>query len=224
MSVKLADVAVPPLCEQMIRAGALVAMNVSGGKDSQAMTILLSRIVPRDRLVAVHAPLGEVEWEGVVPHIEATLPVGVPLVMAPVSSGKSLLDHVEERGKFPGIHQRWCTAGHKRGPIERELRRYLKLNPRLRRPPRQLPRHSPRRERRARETGSLAAQRPLELGRAQGLRLATDLRPLNRRRIPRHPRRGPVPALDLPVSIAMQLLLLHLLLARGSAPCGRTPP
>ena len=131
MPVTLADVAVPPRCEQMIRAGALVAINHSGGKDSQVMTILLSRIVPRDRLVAVHAPLGEVEWEGVVPHIEATLPAGVPLVMARVSSGKSLLDQVEERGMFPGIHQRWCTASHKRGPIERELRRYLKANPRF---------------------------------------------------------------------------------------------
>ena len=38
------------------------------------MTILLSRIVPRDQIVAVHAPLGEVEWPGTIEHIEATLP------------------------------------------------------------------------------------------------------------------------------------------------------
>ena len=50
------------------------------------MTILLSRIVPRDRLVAVHAPLGEVEWPGTVEHIQATLPGGVPLILAPVGS------------------------------------------------------------------------------------------------------------------------------------------
>ena len=131
MSSRIAEIRVPPECRQMIRAGALVAVSHSGGKDSQIMTILLSRIVPRARLVAVHAPLGEVEWEGIVPHVEATLSAGVPLIMAPVSSGKSLLDHVEERGKFPGIRQRWCTATHKRGPIERELRRFLKLNPRF---------------------------------------------------------------------------------------------
>ena len=64
MSSRIADVAVPPRCNEMIRAGALVAINTSGGKDSQAMTILLSRIVPRDQIVAVHAPLGEVEWPG----------------------------------------------------------------------------------------------------------------------------------------------------------------
>ena len=32
---------------------------------------------------------------------------------------------------FPGVRQRWCTAEHKRGPIERELRRYLKAHPRF---------------------------------------------------------------------------------------------
>ena len=74
MSVNLADIPVPPRCEETIRAGALVAINSSGGKDSQAMTVLLSRIVPREQLLVVHAPLGEVEWPGTVEHIESTLP------------------------------------------------------------------------------------------------------------------------------------------------------
>ena len=131
MSSRIADVPVPPWCNEMIRAGALVAINTSGGKDSQAMAILLTRIVPRAQLVAVHAPLGEVEWPGTIEHIEATLLAGVPLLFAPVASGKSLLDRVDERGMFPGVRQRWCTAEHKRGPIERELRRYLKAHPRF---------------------------------------------------------------------------------------------
>ena len=88
----------------MIRRGALIAVSSSGGKDSQAMTILLARTVPRDRLVVVHAPLGEVEWPGTVEHIEKTIPAGVPLILAPVASGKSLLELVEERGRFPGVH------------------------------------------------------------------------------------------------------------------------
>ena len=96
------------------------------------MGILLARIVPRDQLVAVHAPLGEVEWPGTVEHIESTIPPGSPLIMAETASEKSLLDRVEERGKWPGIRQRWCTAEHKRGPIERELRRYLKAHPHFR--------------------------------------------------------------------------------------------
>jgi len=115
----------------MIRRGALVAVNSSGGKDSQAMTILLARTVPHDQLVVIHAPLGEVEWPGTVEHIENTMPAGVPLIFARVASGKSLLERIEERGRFPGPQLRYCTSEHKTGPIERELRRYLKAHPRF---------------------------------------------------------------------------------------------
>ena len=131
MAADHADIRVPPECREMIHAGALLAINTSGGKDSQAMTILLSRIVPPDRLVAIHAPLGEVEWPGTIEHTRATLPAGVPLILAPVASGKTLLDRVEERGKWPDPARRWCTSDFKSGPIERELRRYLKANPRF---------------------------------------------------------------------------------------------
>ncbi len=93
------------------------------------MAIVLSRIVPRDQLLIVHAPLGEVEWPGVSSHVRDTIPPGVPLIMAPVTSGKSLLEQVEERGMWPSSSARWCTSGAKRGPIERELRRYLRAHP-----------------------------------------------------------------------------------------------
>ena len=124
-----AEIPVPPECREMIRRGALVAVNHSGGKDSQAMTILLSRIVPREQTIVVHAPLGEVEWPGTMAHIEATITEGVPLILAPVTSGKSLLDRIEERGRFPFPSVRWCTSSLKLGPIQRELRRYLKAHP-----------------------------------------------------------------------------------------------
>ena len=91
------------------------------------MTILLSRLVPRDRLVAVHAPLREVEWPGTIDHIRATLPEDVPLILAPVVSGKTLL----ERGMWPSASAQWCTSDFETGPIERELRRWLKANPRF---------------------------------------------------------------------------------------------
>ena len=107
-----ADLQVPPECRDMIRRGALVAVNHSGGKDSQSMTILLARIVPHDQLVVVHAPLGQVEWPGTVEHIENTIPAGVPLIFARTASGKSLLERVEERRKFPGPRTRFCTQGH----------------------------------------------------------------------------------------------------------------
>lgn len=125
------DIPIPRECRQLIRRGALVAINHSGGKDSQAMTVLLVRIVPRDQLIVVHAPLGEVEWPGTIEHIEHTIPRGVPLILAHVASGKTLLERVEERGLWPGVRQRFCTGDLKRTPIERELRRYLKANPRF---------------------------------------------------------------------------------------------
>ena len=126
-----AEIQVPPECRDMIRHGALVSVSSSGGKDSQAMTILLSRIVPRDQLLVVHAPLGEVEWPGTVEYIENTMPAGVPLILARTASGKSLLERVAERSMFPGPRTRFCTQDFKISPIERELRRYLKAHPRF---------------------------------------------------------------------------------------------
>lgn len=67
----------PPQCEKLIQACALVAINHSGGKNSPAMTILLSQIVPHDQLVAVYAPFGDVELPDTVEHIDETLPAGV---------------------------------------------------------------------------------------------------------------------------------------------------
>ena len=93
------------------------------------MSLLVAGVVPHDQIVAVHAPLGEVEWPGTIEHIERTLPDRVPLILAPVTSGKSLLDSIEERGRFPSPSVRWCTSSLKPGPIERELRHYLKAHP-----------------------------------------------------------------------------------------------
>ena len=124
------DLPVPAECRKLIDRGALVAISHSGGKDSQCMTILLSRVVPHEQLLVVHAPLGEVEWPGTIEHIQSTIPPGVPLMLAHTASGKSLLERIEERGRFPDSGRRFCTSDLKRGPIERELRRLLKDHPR----------------------------------------------------------------------------------------------
>ena len=127
----MSDSAIPITreCRKLTRGGALVVINNSGGKGRQAMTMLLSRIFPRDQLVVVHAPLGEVDLPGTVAHIEATIRVGVPFILAPVTSGKTLLDRIEKRGMFPSSSARWCTSDAKSSPIERKLRRYLKAHP-----------------------------------------------------------------------------------------------
>ena len=43
-----------------------------------------------------------------------------------------VMDRIEKRGRFPSLSVRWCTSEHKRGPIQRELRRYLKDHPQFR--------------------------------------------------------------------------------------------
>jgi len=121
----------PQACIAEIERGALFIINHSGGKDSQTMTILLERLVPRDQLLAVCAPLGEVEWGQTIEHIANTIPSGVPLVLAPIASGKTLLQRIEERGQFPDGKRRWCTSDFKSTPIEREIRRHLRANPRF---------------------------------------------------------------------------------------------
>ena len=116
---------------KQVQRGALFVVNHSGGKDSQAMTLVLARRIPLQQLLVIHAPLGEVEWPGTIEHIRATLPSGVPLIFAPVASGQTLLEKIEQRGQFPDPARRWCTSDFKRGPIEREIRRFLKSHPRF---------------------------------------------------------------------------------------------
>lgn len=120
--------AVPPTIDEMIDAGALFAVSHSGGKDSQVMMIRLCALVPPDQLVVVHAPLGRVEWPGTLAHIRATIG-DAPLILARART--DLLAMVRRRGSWPTPAIRQCTSDLKRGPIERELRRYLKANPRF---------------------------------------------------------------------------------------------
>ncbi len=119
---------------ELVFRGALFAVNHSGGKDSQAMLIRLLRVVPRRQLLVVHAALGEVEWEGALEHAkEQAGAAGVDFVVA--RAVKSFFEMVEHRFKvrpgpnspcWPSASNRQCTSDLKRGPIEREVRRYAK--------------------------------------------------------------------------------------------------
>jgi DNA sulfur modification protein DndC len=118
----------PREIRRLLEAGALFAVNNSGGKDSQAMLILLRAIIPAEQLLVVHAHLKGEEWEGVREHVEK-MSAGLPLVIAePV---KTFAQMVERRGMFPSPQQRQCTSDLKRGPIDREIRRYLAAHPRF---------------------------------------------------------------------------------------------
>jgi len=117
---------------QLVDRGALFVGNHSGGKDSQAMAIKLKRLVPADQLIFIHSHLEGVEWEGTLDHIKNTIgdsPLIVTVAIDNDGKTKTLEGMVRQRGMFPSPKNRQCTSDLKRGPIERELRRYLKQNP-----------------------------------------------------------------------------------------------
>lgn len=112
-----------------VEAGALVFCNHSGGKDSQALYLLLRDLVPAEQLVIIHADLGsDVEWEGVQDHIRATID-GRDLELAHAiyadGSSKDLLGYVERRGLWPSSSSRYCTSDLKRDPIAKQIRRIM---------------------------------------------------------------------------------------------------
>lgn len=115
-----------PQIRELIAAGFLFVVSTSGGKDSQAQTILLRQIIPPSQLLLVHAILPEVDWDGVEDHIHATSS-GLPIITAEAKT--TFFQMVERRQMFPSADNRQCTSDLKRGPINREVRRYLKANP-----------------------------------------------------------------------------------------------
>lgn len=115
--------------DHLIERGAIFYVSHSGGKDSQAMYIALSRVVPHDQIVVVHADLGKVEWDGVQDHINATIQHPLNVVRA----NKTFFDMVRHRAAtrpdvppWPSSATRQCTSDLKRGPIHKFIRNDMK--------------------------------------------------------------------------------------------------
>ena len=108
--------------KQLIENGAIFYCSHSGGKDSQAMYTMLSKVVPANQIVVVHANLGSVEWSGVIGHIEDNINHELNVVAA----GKTFLGMVEKRGMWPSPAYRQCTSDLKTGPIMKFIRNDLK--------------------------------------------------------------------------------------------------
>lgn len=123
-----------PDIDALIAAGALFVANHSGGKDSQAMLIKLAEIIPAAQLIVIHASLGDAEWEGALEHARAQAnAAGLPFIVA--HAVKTFFQMVEHRyavrpgpnsSCWPSASNRQCTSDLKRGPIEREVRRYAR--------------------------------------------------------------------------------------------------
>lgn len=123
-----------PELAQLIADDALFVANHSGGKDSKAMLIELLETIPRKQLIVVHASLGDVEWRGALEHAKQQADeASLPFIVA--TAVKTFLEMVEHRFKvrpnspcWPSAANRQCTSDLKRGPIEREVRRYAKAH------------------------------------------------------------------------------------------------
>lgn len=117
----------------LVRQGALVVVNHSGGKDSQALLIHLVEDlrIPLDQILVMHADLGPSEWEGTQEHAAMCaaaygLPLTVTHALDAAGKLKSIPAVAEQRGKFPDKARRWCTSDFKRGPIRRSINAHLK--------------------------------------------------------------------------------------------------
>lgn len=125
---------VPEDIKRLIDEGALFVSNHSGGKDSQVMLIKLLDIVPVKQMVVTYADLGRVVWPGSKRLAQQQAEnAGVPFIVA--KANKTLLGMVEKRfydrpevPSWPSSSTRQCTSDLKRGPIQREVRRYAKEN------------------------------------------------------------------------------------------------
>lgn len=119
----------------------VILINTSAGKDSQAMLDYVVELAEeagvRDRLIAVHADLGRVEWKGTRELAERQVAhYGLRFEVVSRAQG-DLLDQVEERaaklkaeGKdspaWPSSTARYCTSDHKRGQVATLMTRLAK--------------------------------------------------------------------------------------------------
>lgn len=123
---------------ECLRQNALFVLNLSGGKDSQAMWLYLTRglQIPLSNIYAIHADLPGADWPkvrlpsgriapSVIDHLQATTELPVDVVVARWGSGEiktfdSLVRHAKKKGvahPFPSPKIRQCTSDLKRGPI-----------------------------------------------------------------------------------------------------------
>ncbi len=86
-------IAIDAPVDAAIRAGAWVVYNLSGGKDSGALSWAVNEYLdsighPRDRRLAIHADLGRAEWRSTAAVVERTAAhLGVPLDVVRRSAG-----------------------------------------------------------------------------------------------------------------------------------------
>ncbi len=109
-----------------------IVVSTSGGKDSVTSLRLVADMARQvgvlDRVLAVHADLGELEHDGTLALVQRQCKaLGIPLEVVKYRRfdgvEETILEHVERIGRTPGRGTQFCTSDHKRGPIWRVFRR-----------------------------------------------------------------------------------------------------
>jgi len=106
----------------------VIIVNTSGGKDSIAMSKEISKLAKKqgvyNRLLMVHADLGEAEWTGTKQLAQQhahTLDLPFQAVAHPVALGA----RVQAYGKMPSKGNRYCTGEFKTAQINKLMTRLL---------------------------------------------------------------------------------------------------
>lgn len=97
----------------------LIVHNHSGGKDSDISYLFIKNLVPSERLIVVHADLGEMDWEGTEEHIREIIEPHHKFYIC--QAGKTFFEMVLHRKMFPSPSTRQCTSDLKRGPIQKVI-------------------------------------------------------------------------------------------------------
>lgn len=131
----LDKVCLPGDIEHVLNKGANLVISISGGKDSDAMCQLLPALHRArgwsGQMALVHADLKDGEWLMTSGYLQQRASaLGLPLHVVTRKQG-TLLEQIRQRHQkrpgappFPSAAARYCTADHKRTPIDSFLRRF----------------------------------------------------------------------------------------------------
>jgi 3'-phosphoadenosine 5'-phosphosulfate sulfotransferase (PAPS reductase)/FAD synthetase len=131
---------VPQTIKKQLLLGAVVAISISGGKDSQALlkdtVAYMRKHFPTNKMFAIHADLGRVEWPQTMKHCKKLCKeLGIELVVVRREKGDLLdrwterMDLLEGTGKpfWSSAKNRYCTSDMKREPINKYLRKFQRV-------------------------------------------------------------------------------------------------
>lgn len=110
---------------QEIQDAQVIFVSHSGGKDSQAMLAHLVSLGLKEKLVVVHADLGDMEWEPMHQFIEDNA-FGLPVHV--VRSELDFFSLSRKYGRLPSGQQQFCTDFLKTKPIAAFIHDYMTRN------------------------------------------------------------------------------------------------